>query len=122
MQPMMVINGDPGQFPAPVGVLLARWAWRYRSELAPATASRPRLAAGWWAHARFPHWWGLVLAGSSAGRVADRDVRREAGTCLARGTRLRGHRDIRGRRLAGRGHRARPVHARRFPRSSQSAR
>ena len=35
MQPMMVINGDPSQFPTPVGVILARFAWRYRSELAP---------------------------------------------------------------------------------------
>jgi len=35
MQPMMFINGDPSQFPVPVGVILARFAWRYRSELAP---------------------------------------------------------------------------------------
>ena len=34
MQPMMVINsGD--QLPETVSVLLLRWAWRYRSELAP---------------------------------------------------------------------------------------
>ena len=34
LQPMMVINsGEP--FPETVGVVLLRWAWRYRSELAP---------------------------------------------------------------------------------------
>ena len=34
LQPMMVINtGDA--LPETAGVLLARWAWRYRSELAP---------------------------------------------------------------------------------------
>ena len=34
LQPMMVINsGEP--FPETVGVMLLRWAWRYRSELAP---------------------------------------------------------------------------------------
>jgi hypothetical protein len=34
MQPMMVINlGDP--LPDLAAVIIARWAWRYRSELAP---------------------------------------------------------------------------------------
>ena len=34
MQPMMVINpGD--QLPELAAVIIARWAWRYRSELAP---------------------------------------------------------------------------------------
>ena len=34
MQPMMVINsGDP--FPELAIVVVARWMWRYRSELAP---------------------------------------------------------------------------------------
>ncbi len=34
MQPMMVFNsGD--QLPETAGVVLLRWAWRYRSELAP---------------------------------------------------------------------------------------
>ena len=43
LQPMMVINtGEP--FPETVGVVLARWAWRYRSELAPASAWPP----AWW--------------------------------------------------------------------------
>ena len=39
LQPMMVINsGEP--FPETAGVLLLRWAWRYRSELAPAGRHR----------------------------------------------------------------------------------
>ena len=62
---MMVINAGSDQFPAPLGVLLARWAWRYRSELAPAGVAAAMTGAGWWAHARFPQWWGLVLAGFS---------------------------------------------------------
>ena len=46
MQPMMFINADPGQFPTPVGVLLARFAWRYRSELAPFAVAAMTLGAG----------------------------------------------------------------------------
>ena len=65
MQPMMFINADSDQFPAPLGVLLARWAWRYRSELAPAGIAAAMIGAGWQSHARFPQWWGLVLAGFS---------------------------------------------------------
>jgi S-DNA-T family DNA segregation ATPase FtsK/SpoIIIE len=56
LQPIMVINND-SQFPIPVGVFLARWAWRYRSELAPAVAASAMLAAGWWAHLARPYWW-----------------------------------------------------------------
>ncbi len=29
---MMFVNTDSSQFPAPVGMILARLAWRYRSE------------------------------------------------------------------------------------------
>jgi FtsK/SpoIIIE family len=65
MQPMMFIDAGSDQFPAPFGVLLARWAWHYRSELAPAGVAAVMMGAGWWAHARFPHWWGLALAGFS---------------------------------------------------------
>jgi hypothetical protein len=65
MQPMMFINADSDQFPTPLGLLLARWAWHYRSELAPVGVAAVMTGAGWWAHARFPHWWGLALAGFS---------------------------------------------------------
>ena len=71
LQPMMVINaGEP--FPETVGVVLARWAWRYRSELAPLGVAAALAAAAWWLHRTRPHWWALVaaLAGVAAWAVA----------------------------------------------------
>jgi hypothetical protein len=71
LQPMMVINtGDA--FPETVGVLLARWAWRYRSELAPVGVAAGLAAAAWWLHRTQPHWWLpiAVLAGVGAWAVA----------------------------------------------------
>jgi S-DNA-T family DNA segregation ATPase FtsK/SpoIIIE len=71
LQPMMVINaGEP--FPEMLGVLLARWAWRYRSELAPAGVTAALVAAAWWLHHTRPHWWPLlaVLTGVAAWAVA----------------------------------------------------
>jgi hypothetical protein len=66
MQPMMVVNASPDQFPVSLGVLLARWAWLYRSELAPVGVATAVMGAGCWAHSRFPHDWGFVLVGFSA--------------------------------------------------------
>ena len=61
MEPMVVINsGD--QPPQAVGVLVVRWAWRYRSELAPAYLAAIVLVAGWWLHQVRPQWWLLVLS------------------------------------------------------------
>jgi hypothetical protein len=60
MQPMLVIDSD-GQLPAPVGVILARLAWRYRSELTPVVTAGAVLGAGWWLHAAHPHWWAYLL-------------------------------------------------------------
>ena len=71
LQPMMVINsGEP--FPETVGVLLLRWAWRYRSELAPLAVTVGIVCAAWWLHAARPHWWPLVavLAGVAGWAVA----------------------------------------------------
>ena len=71
LQPMMVINaGEP--FPETVGVVLARWAWRYRSELAPVAVAAAIAGAAWWLHRTRPHWWALVaaLAGVAAWAVA----------------------------------------------------
>jgi len=60
LQSMMVINaGEP--FPETAAVVLARWAWRYRSELAPLAVTIVILCAAWWLHAARPHWWGFVL-------------------------------------------------------------
>jgi hypothetical protein len=63
MQPMMVINsGDP--FPELVIVVIARWAWRYRSELAPLGVALLVAGFGWYAHAALRGWWPVILAGS----------------------------------------------------------
>lgn len=66
MQPMMVINADSGQFPEPAAIVLGRWAWRYRSELAPIAVLATLAGAGYWTHAAMGRWWGLILAGSCA--------------------------------------------------------
>jgi DNA translocase FtsK/SpoIIIE-like protein len=71
MQPMMVIDTGGG-FPETAGVLLARWAWRYRSELAPVGVAAGLVAAAWWLHATRPRWWLpiAVLTGVAAWAVA----------------------------------------------------
>ena len=111
MQPMMFINGDPSQFPAPVGVILARFAWRYRSELAPLGVAAMTLLAACWTHAALAKWWAVILAGSVGGRVAHRVPRREVRTRVHCGTRLRGHGHLPGRRMARHGHGPGTVHA-----------
>jgi FtsK/SpoIIIE family/IclR helix-turn-helix domain len=71
LQPMMVINsGEP--FPETACAMLARWAWRYRSELAPLGVVGGLVAAAWWLHRTRPHWWVplAVLAGVAAWAVA----------------------------------------------------
>ena len=61
MQPMMVFNsGD--QVPETAGVVLLRWAWRYRSELAPVFLAALMLGGGWWLHAAHPKTWQFVLS------------------------------------------------------------
>ena len=71
LQPMMMINTGDG-FPETAGVLLARWAWRYRSELTPVAVAAGLVAAAWWLHATRPHWWlpVAVLAGVAAWAAA----------------------------------------------------
>jgi hypothetical protein len=71
MQPMMVIDTGDG-FPETAGVLLARWAWRYRSELAPLGVAAGLMAAAWWLHGTRPHWWLpiAVLTGVAGWAVA----------------------------------------------------
>jgi hypothetical protein len=50
-------------------VVLARWAWRYRSELAPVTTAAGMWLAAWLLHVFRPHWWPYpaVLAAAGAG-------------------------------------------------------
>jgi hypothetical protein len=65
MQPMMVINsGDP--FPELAIAVIARLAWRYRSELAPVAVTAGLAAAGAWLHAAHPGAAVPVLVGSLA--------------------------------------------------------
>jgi hypothetical protein len=59
LQPIVVIESPPI---LPAGVLLARLAWRYRSEIAPAITAGAVLAAGWWLHHGHARQWDLVLA------------------------------------------------------------
>ncbi len=81
LQSMMVINsGD--QLPESLAVAALRWAWRYRSELAPAYGGALLLVAGWWLHATHRHAWpvlavlaavaacALVIAGAKTGLAA----------------------------------------------------
>src|SRR5580692_9276821 len=65
MQPVFMISGDPGRFPAPAGAVLARLAWRYRSELAPVAVTAGLAGAGAWTHAAFPRWGAVILASAA---------------------------------------------------------
>jgi hypothetical protein len=65
MQPMMFISADSNQFPTPAGVLLARFMWRYRSELAPVAVAALLVVTSWWLHARYPHDWRYILTGTA---------------------------------------------------------
>ncbi|MEV5751681.1 FtsK/SpoIIIE domain-containing protein [Actinoallomurus sp. NPDC052308] len=56
IQPMMVINSD-SQVPDMIGVLIARWVWRYRSELAPLNLACLTSLAAWLLHTTHPGWW-----------------------------------------------------------------
>ncbi|MGH3159297.1 MAG: FtsK/SpoIIIE domain-containing protein, partial [Streptosporangiaceae bacterium] len=61
MQPTMLITGND-QFPESAAVLVLRWGWRYRSELAPLAPMAMALGVAWRLHAACPHWWGVALA------------------------------------------------------------
>src|SRR6266702_2319824 len=71
LQPMMVISAGDG-FPETLGLVLARAAWRYRSELAPAGVAAGLVAAAWWLHHTRPHWWPFlaVVTGVATWAVA----------------------------------------------------
>jgi FtsK/SpoIIIE family len=81
MQPMIVINsGD--QLPDLVIAVLARWTWRYRSELAPVAVAGALAAAGAWLHAAYPAAAVPVLAGSLAAALAVVTLGARAGLAL----------------------------------------
>ena len=63
MQPMMVIDSG-GPLPDLAAVIIARWAWRYRSELAPLGIACAVAGLGSYAHAALSSWWPLIVAGA----------------------------------------------------------
>ncbi len=67
LQPIVVIDSP---LPVPVAVLLARLAWRYRSEIAPATTAGAVLAAGGWLHHGHAGQWPWLLAASDLAAAA----------------------------------------------------
>jgi S-DNA-T family DNA segregation ATPase FtsK/SpoIIIE len=67
LQPIVVIDSP---LPAPVALLLARLAWRYRSEIAPATTAGAVLLAGGWLHHGHAHLWAWMLAASDLAAFA----------------------------------------------------
>ena len=109
LQPMMVINsGEP--FPETAGVVLLRWAWRYRSELAPLGVTVGIVCAAWWLHAARPHWWAVILGIAAVAAVGPGCLRREVRTGRADRAPVCGHHRACGRRVDCRRNRARPVH------------
>ena len=68
MQPMVVMNAsDP--LPDIIIVTLARFLWRYRSELAPLTTAGLTWVTAWICHATHTAWW-PALAGTAAALAA----------------------------------------------------
>jgi hypothetical protein len=61
VQPMMLISSDD-QLPDLIGVVIGRWLWRYRSELAPAHVGYLTALAAWFLHTTHPGWWPGILA------------------------------------------------------------
>ena len=60
-QPMISMNsGD--QLPETIAIIILRWAWRYRSELAPLTTALALALAGWILHATYPQTWPELAA------------------------------------------------------------
>jgi antitoxin (DNA-binding transcriptional repressor) of toxin-antitoxin stability system len=68
LQPMVVINsGDP--LPDLLVVMVARWLWRYRSELAPVTLAAMTMVAAWILHKTHAHWWPVLAMGALAATI-----------------------------------------------------
>jgi hypothetical protein len=65
MTPMVVINSRD-RLPDLVIVTLARWAWRYRSELAPVALTAATVLAAWLLRATHTHWWPALTAATVA--------------------------------------------------------
>ena len=107
LQPIVVIDSP---LPVPAAVLLARLAWRYRSEIAPATTAGAVLAAGWWLHHGHAALVAVAARRLRPGRGRAVRIRRAHRPGPARRTGLRGRRRARGGRVARGRRAARPVH------------
>jgi hypothetical protein len=66
LQPMIVIGSDD-RLPDTAALVIFRWAWRYRSELAPLFLAVLMMLAGWVLHATHPAWWWGILALAAIG-------------------------------------------------------
>jgi hypothetical protein len=64
LQPVVVL-GDDGRLPPSAAEVIARIAWRYRSESAPFLVAGAVFLAGWWAHLTTPHWYPFFITGSA---------------------------------------------------------
>jgi len=77
-QPMMFMSpGD--RLPETAAVVLGRWAWRYRSELAPLTTVVLVWLSAWLLHVFRPHWWPYLAALAAVGAVCVAMVGEHAG-------------------------------------------
>jgi hypothetical protein len=67
LQPIVVIDSG---LPVPAAVILTRLAWRYRSEIAPATTAGAVLVVGWWLQYGHAAQWPWLLAVSDVSAAA----------------------------------------------------
>jgi hypothetical protein len=78
MQPMIMMNADDG-FPDLPIVIIARWAWRYRSELAPAGLAAVVALTGWTLHATHRQAWPIIAALTATAAIALYGIGRKLG-------------------------------------------
>jgi S-DNA-T family DNA segregation ATPase FtsK/SpoIIIE len=65
LQPIAIVDpNDP--MPDVAIVLIGRWVWRYRSELAPFGFALATAAVAWWLHGHDAHWWPVIAALAAA--------------------------------------------------------
>jgi hypothetical protein len=65
LQPIAIIDpSDP--LPNTAIVVIGRWVWQYRSELAPFGVALATVATAWWLHGHDAHWWPLIAALAAA--------------------------------------------------------
>ena len=79
-QPMMFISpGD--RLPETAALVLGRWTWRYRSELAPLTTALALWLTAWLLHDFRPHWWPYVIALAAVAALCILVAGRHVGLC-----------------------------------------